>query len=375
MIDIFKTAIFADLHTNAISPREFYNLFMKVAVPKLEEKRPHMIVLAGDTMHKKASFNSEASIYVIKLIRELMKLCDYLRIVVGTKSHDYSQMDNFKYLEDEEGGCDVRIISHVCVEQIEKYKILYVPEEYMTDPDDFYKKFFSQKVDQCFGHGTFSFAGYVSNLIESETPIKEAPTFNHKQFKNVAGAVYFGHIHESISSKDKIFYPGSFTRWHHGEEKPKGWYFNEYNIKEKTFKHEFIENELAPYYITKTFDKLFLNEDKKTDLKIKQILKKKESLNAYKLKIKVKKKEILTNEHFLIIKEFFSNNPKLGVTIEVLNKQEVQIINEEEEQEDSEYSFVTDPDLSTEDIIIQFVEKKHNVSFTKEELSELAYVE
>ena len=68
-----------------------------------------------------------------------------------------------------------------------------------------------------------------------------------------SGLSWFGHLHTRFRHKKRLGYPGSLTRWCHGEEDPKG--FDVLDLTQKKdgswdVKASVVENTLAPEYRT-----------------------------------------------------------------------------------------------------------------------------
>jgi len=202
--------------------------------------------------------NENGSILAIKLVQVLLnqaiKYNFKIRILKGTKTHDFNQLDIFKELEKKYSPM-FRIIETVEEEMLlDNFDVLYLPEEYVEDSDEYYSKYFDlpedTKYDLILFHGTMSFVSYVPN-IESERAVKNATTFNAKK---IASLVYSkaigGHIHTHETYKNKIEYTTSFDRFCFGEEKPKGFIEYFYNPETLDYHTNFIENEDAPKYVT-----------------------------------------------------------------------------------------------------------------------------
>jgi hypothetical protein len=138
---------------------------------------------------------------------------------------------------------------------------LYLPEEHLTDKNTYCKDFFEgvNKYDYVFGHGVIRevMKEAAITLDNKETPNstrKRVPVFNSAELSRICkGLVFFGHYHQMDNIDDKIFSVGSFSRWIHGEDTPKGYFITKCNTKKETYEYEFVENTLADNYITITF--------------------------------------------------------------------------------------------------------------------------
>ena len=259
--DLFVTAFIADIHFGSSDPERLYNELKKNFLNVIKGKRIDLVVLGGDTFHNVISMNNITSRYVLLFMEKLIKLCKkehipHIRIIQGTMSHDNNQLNVFKMYENE-ADVDVKIVLSLSEEELpEGIKILYVPEEYLpaNKQKEYYGEYLTNKksYDMIFGHGAFKESHFTVKNQESEIDMSLAPVFDSKYFvSSCKGPIYFGHIHKKLTIREHIHYPGSFSRFCHGEENPKGWYLSVYDTKSNKYVHEFIVNDLAPRYVTK----------------------------------------------------------------------------------------------------------------------------
>ena len=139
-----KIAILSDVHIGAVPAdilrRELNEEFLKV----IEEEGVDTVVIAGDLIDHKLSFNSEDSKLAIEFVEELSR--NYrVRIIKGTKTHDLNQLSNFSYLE-EKSDTDFKVINVLSTETINGLSVLYLPEEYL---DDYFETYKEQLVKNC----------------------------------------------------------------------------------------------------------------------------------------------------------------------------------------------------------------------------------
>lgn len=252
-----------DLHFGAYKDeKRFYNEIESYFYSKIEELQDSLdvVVISGDIWHRIVSQNEDAGILATKFILKMNSyslLYDFdLIIVKGTSRHDFNQLEPFKKLEITNDKFHIINTAQVLYLQND-ITILIIPEEYVSNPDEYYREYLELdegKYDFIVGHGTFDFAGYAGKLIESEKNMKSAPTFKSKKFKDLAyGCTLFSHIHISME-EDNVFYPGSYSRFAFGEEDCKGYYMVEYDTEILDTELTFIENELAPTYVTVDLD-------------------------------------------------------------------------------------------------------------------------
>ena len=265
--DLFVTAFIADIHFGSSDPERLYNELRANFLNILKGKRIDLVVIGGDTFHNVISMNTITSRYILLFMEKLIKLCKkyripHIRIIQGTMSHDNNQLNVFKMYENDP-DIDFKIILTLTEELLpEGIKVLYVPEEYLllSDQKEYYSKYLLNKkyYDMIFGHGTFSESRFTIKKQESEIDMSSAPVFDSKYFVTACnGPIYFGHIHKKMTIREHIYYPGSFSRFCHGEENKKGWYLSIYNTSTSKYVHEFVVNDLAPRYVTK---QITLNE-------------------------------------------------------------------------------------------------------------------
>lgn len=262
-----------DIHLGAIDLVNFEQEFNDFIFPLIIDEEPDIIVLHGDVFDTRVSLDSEASKMGFMLVSALCHVSEtygcQVRLIRGTITHDYSQLDNFLAYESQYEN--FRIINE-CQEEIleingENVRILYIPEEYPKDYVEYYGKFFYEynedgeavafkDYDVILGHGEIDqFAGYV-NLLESEsfvhtTPLHEAAEFL-AMLEESGGYCAFGHIHVRLAYKRVILSIGSLTRWAQGEEQPKGVYLVTMSRPDEETQWEldiqFKENNFAPLY-------------------------------------------------------------------------------------------------------------------------------
>lgn len=361
--DFGKIITISDIHIGGIPVKqlrkelneEFFNVIQDINDIK-------MIVVCGDTFDHKLSFNSEDSKLAIEFMEKLANLSltknIIIRILRGTKNHDLNQLNNFIYLEKRE-DINFRIINTVTEESIYGFQFLYIPEEYMEDSNEFYKEYFNdKKYHMVFGHGTFNHVGYVNKSQESERPIRNAPLFSYEQMKKITNCCVFGHIHNASVYKDTIFYNGSFSRWHFGEEDDKG--FRIFDLKDNSFKHKFVVNKLARQYVTLHVDSILRDEDISIEERIKKIEKIKNDKSIHKLRIKFNNVNGDDDLETAFVREYFAKNNNDNVIVSVTN---VSKENEKEEEQklQDEYSFVFNKEFEMPKIISMYLEKHDGI--------------
>ena len=301
----------------------------------------------------------------------------YVRIIQGTISHDNNQLNNFRIYENKM-NVSFKIIMNVTEETLpEGIKILYIPEEYMKDPSSYYQDYFDmeKKYDFIFGHGMVKEVAFIAKEQLSENTMSKAPVFDTKELINICkGPIYFGHIHTFTNVKNHLYYPGSFSRFRHGEEEPKGWFLNVYNTKTHKYIHEFVENTLAPEYNTVTVTLNKSNKDNPSEI-ISVI----NNVTSKSDQVRVLLVFTDTDDYSYAIRyisDYYHNISNVKVQIVDMGKEEKML--EERVLFDNtmdEFGFVFDDKMSTFQKIQKFIKVKKGkdipIEVIRDELSEL----
>lgn len=356
-----KIVVLADLHIGAV-PANILRDELEIFFNYLTEVEPEMIVIAGDMLDKKISFNSEDSKLALQFVERLTSYESIIRIIRGTRNHDLNQLNNFIHLE-ERLDLDFRIINRVTEEQIGLHKFLYVPEEYIENQHDYYKQYLLTEYSMVFGHGTFAHVGFVSHSQATEKNMKEAPVFTTDFFK--ANKICFGHIHNPSVYKN-IYYTGSYSRWHFGEEEAKG--FRMFDLE--TNKDYFIENTKARTFVTVDVNKIMHDTKHTIEEKINLINNYKNKKDIDNLRIKFNNTSDTDVLQIEMLKEYFAknNSDDIKISITDLEKQKQQ---EENSKYEQEYSFIFNKEYSMAKTLAMYLEKHDNIKLDEDVIESL----
>lgn len=262
--------IMADLHWGAIDPDEFADEISKLLYPYIEKLdvidgiRLDYIIIAGDLFDTKETFSSQVTKQIIIFLAKLLFLTRYweteIILIEGTRTHDNLQLDTLKVIFD---SCDVyrlKVIDTVTAYNIGDATMLFIPEEYVSDQDAYYEKYFIGDAfyDIIVGHGMIDKIWYSkkpTNGLDELTKHMSAPVFKVKELLNHCSMCYFGHIHQNKSYGDKgrFKYIGPFTRWEFGNDTKVGFYHVTIDTDTHEVSDKYIENELAKWYPTHAF--------------------------------------------------------------------------------------------------------------------------
>lgn len=355
-----KVLCIADIHWGALPAKKLFHELKETFIKELKNKKESidMIVFLGDYFDRKIPLTESHSIMAIKFLNSVCRFCKKyniaIRVIKGTKTHDFNQLDNFKYLESQYSN--FKIINTVTEEKFNDTNILYIPEEYMNDQDKFYEEFLQENkiYDFIFGHGTWDVFAFENQKQESERNIKGSPVLKYNEWEShVTQNIIFGHIHTHNRHK-KLYYVGSYSRWIYGEEKPKGFIY--INSQENSINIEFIENKLADQYNTVSIKEISNNND------IKDIIKDIEKLQENKnknYKIRINKEQLSLND-LNILKEAVGVDSNIKIEYRMNIKDEI--------QPTEEYSFLGN---DIDENIQNYIKEKNKKTIPLETIREL----
>lgn len=201
---------------------------LQIALPdNSETEELDIIYLAGDVFDGLATLPDsdvvEVDFWIASLLRRCKKRGIKLRVLDGTKSHDWYQSLRFETINTiMKLGADVKYIRDLSIEYMEEFNIhvLYVPDEWQPTTDKTLAQVKAllrakglDKVDYAIMHGQFEY---------QLPPHITAQKHNSEAYLSIVRELIFiGHVHLH-SRYDRIIAQGSFDRIAHGEEGPKG---------------------------------------------------------------------------------------------------------------------------------------------------------
>lgn len=331
------------------------NFLNKIVEANKNKETPEVIFLDGDLFHKIIRFTDVSGRLVINFIERLLYLTDKygieLRIIKGTRSHDYNQLNMLRNYE--ATYPNFKIIESVCKEEInlksisKPLKVLYLPEEYPKDMKEFYKDYLDDHYDTIQGHGTIDFVNIPGSNYQSdfESDMKTAPVWDSKLLMDICdGPIIFGHIHNFTKYKEKIFYTSSFTRYSFSDKGDKGFLITAMDIDDRSkFTVERVINEDAPTYVTINID----NEDFDTaEEKVAYINQVKKDYDHVRIQSD-------DPDNVKIIKKIVEHNPDIKVKLKNRKAEETKV--------DEKYKFLLDPNNknSIAENIQQFIKNEY----------------
>jgi hypothetical protein len=316
-----EIVVLSDLHFGPNKNNANIHASLKeVVYPYIVAARPDMIVIAGDDTDERMSLDQIATRYHLQFMNEIVtfatkhrKPCP-VRFISGTEFHQKNQLQAYQYLMCDT-RYDVKIFNKTDAESILGCKILYIPEESVTSKQAYYNDLIYSGVeyDLVFGHGMFDFIGNNGWGGRSERSLKGSPLWSYNDFANcVKGGVFFGHVHKATSHKDLIHYGGSLTRLNQGEEGPKGFLHIYYTHNQRAIV-KFIENPLAPKYITKSFTAIQAQYG--IDTIVQDLIRYVKVNNIYEFRI-MANPDTIDLAKLDVIRNYFSQHPEYRIRVE-----------------------------------------------------------
>ncbi len=261
---IVKGLCISDIHFGVGADERIYNE-LSIVKDYIQKNDLNVIHINGDFFDRKLSFNEPAALLAMQFFYELRELCIKrkikLRIVHGTLGHERHQTDMFKKFESK--YLDMKIYDTVGEEELfPGFKVLYIPEEYPVDADEYYAPYKKKQYQAIMGHGMWDFVA-VQSVIEAgdDTKHESCPVLKVKDWESAIphGFAMFGHIHARHVYKKKFFYPGSFSSWDFTDISDKGFAVYSYDTEKKYYNVKMVNNKLCPTYGTVNVNKLGLD--------------------------------------------------------------------------------------------------------------------
>lgn len=378
----FTGIVIADEHFGVIDADKLYEEHQRIIIDFIKElDNLDVIFIAGDYFDHLLSLNEKSTARAMEFFDELTfwveNLGTKIRIIYGTESHECKQyswlISRAAYI-----NVDIKVINHVQEELIDDIWVLYIPEEYIYNKQEYYKEFFTgeKKYDYIIGHGIIQEmmedAIYHLNKSSKNSNRAKAPIFTSTELsENCKGTVYFGHYHMNKNIHNKVFYVGSFTRWCFGEDEPKGFYYFTKNDDE--YSHKFIENTMADKFITFNYgyeSPIFKSEERmENELhKIEKFINN-DVLSHVRLIMTVPEEYPNAEGLLVSLSERFKNSK--GIKIKVVNGyvSKKQKINKEYlDSVKQKYSFIFDKNMPIAEQAENFIHTKFEIELSSERI-------
>ncbi|MFW6047397.1 MAG: hypothetical protein ACOCP4_06415 [Candidatus Woesearchaeota archaeon] len=352
--NIVSIVVIADIHLGILDPiYQWENLkenFLKYCI----KNKPDIVVIDGDIMDERVSVNNTIASIFHMFIDELIKLDTTILIVEGTKTHDDNQINVFSHRVNDK----FRIYKTVTNDYVHGMSILLIPEEYMTNPEDYYKDYLKKEYDFCFGHGMANHIAYVNKKKPIFRKLTSPMWDDERDFKNIIkGRTVFGHVH-THSKNGKFHYVGSFGRYNHGEEEPKGFMHYKYDkSKKQIVSEQFIENTNAKVFKTVVESDLPENRD--------ELMVKLKELSDISFKLRIRLDRDIDELRMSDIMSFCKK--KLNVSVDRLFERKKKKQNSNIDMLDGSKKVENKyENMDMIDATIEFILEKHSIKMKKE---------
>lgn len=239
-------AFIADIHLGTKLPKIDYlqslDLFLE-SIKKHEEPCDAIMVL-GDLFDHRLTID-EAKFATLFLLNLVDNHCGSngrtnapVRIIHGTYSHDYHQMEIFLPMLQRMDNVDVQYFDHATAGKLPNgMSVLYLPQEYGNID---YTEALSNQYDVIVGHGP------IASSIKSPCPASRNDiVLPVETLGEISKICVFGHYHEYTDFGNNVYYEGSMLRCRYGEPIPKVFLFCDNNFKVTT-----VQNLYAVEYVT-----------------------------------------------------------------------------------------------------------------------------
>lgn len=255
-------------------------------VQNVIDKRPLITIISGDYFDGRVNADEDIYHYAIQNLIKLTQYTKYLVVIEGTFSHDYNTLDILSTYR--EFIPNLFLIKKKELLLLDGLRIMCLPEEYPSNPNEYYDDIFKEKYDFVFGHGDIE--GALLHSGADNTMLKGFK-FNKKALSELGKYVVFGHFHKHQFLLPNLLYTGSLGRFKFGEEEEKGFI----EITSIFDESPSLTFNLSP---TISMDTLEVSEDLDIDEMLKQY-----SLND-ELKIKIPKVEGIKQELLAKLEEY-----------------------------------------------------------------------
>jgi len=353
--EVFMEAHIADLHFGVVDPLKEYQILSDQFLSHLREMNVLDIVsIDGDVFDRKLMANSDAVMYAMMFIRDLVDICIQknatLIILNGTSSHDADQLKLFTPFMG--AGVDLRLVLNTQFLFVKGKKILCITEEYGKGYD-YYKRFLydSGLYDACYMHGTF-----VGSIIGKNKPDLDSarePVFCMNDFALCRGPIISGHVHVHNIYKKDFYYCGSPLRWRHGEEEPKGYLVLLHNLATRQY---MVHMEEIESFVYKTIN---LDDMLKTDPRyMVDYINNLKAQGVDNIRVRFTVEDL---DKIAILKTVFANRKDIKIETN-FEKHRIQKQLEEMNMNYDKYSYLFD-NSTAEDKLVQFINSKEGISY------------
>lgn len=366
-----------DLHFGIADTERELKELREHFLPFLKENEIDVVFLGGDYFDHKLELGHPFSILALTFFREFIEICAEkniaIRCIEGTQSHDRFQPRILENCIPDNLKIDYKYIETVGTENAFGMNILYVPEEYPLNIEEYYGEYKKGKYDLIVMHGTWDFIGFGGEEVNQNNDVNSCPIFIYNEWKDALehGLAICGHIHGRHGFKtqngDKIIYPGSFTAWSFDQISPRGFLYGTFDsdrptVKTGRFTYKFINNPSSPTYANLDIRSLDLDLDNIDVSVLKDKIKEQADKVDY-LKVNL---DALSADKIMILKGVYSENKNIKIDNKPKKKKvEVKSSNY------SQYAYILDDKLTVPETIQKYLKEEKNIDLDKTTIEDI----
>lgn len=370
-----------DLHfgiKDTVREREELNLFLNFISNK--DNPIDLIIFGGDYFDHKLTFYYDYnlttkdyfSLIGLEFFNKVVSIAKErnikIRMIEGTFSHDNFQPRFFKYCIPEENGktlIDYNFYETVSEENVCGLNILYIPEEYPLNHEEYYAPFKEKQYDLIVSHGTWDFINFGGMIENDRNDIHTAPVLKYDEWSKALehGICVSGHIHGRYVFKNKngvkIIYPGAFTAWSFDQISKRGFVYLTFDTDTKDISYKFIDNEQSPKYANLDIKDIGLDLEKCSVDDIKEkIQEQKEKVNFLKINL-----DALPLEKKDIFKNYYKNDSFIKTEV---TPEKILLTESTDSNKFDKYNYIIKGEMPKEKVIQKFIKDEYNEDINEE---------
>ena len=344
----------SDLHFGTVNPKVEYEILKEQFIDKIiTMPRIDIISINGDLFDHKVLSNSDAVLYASLFVDDLCKIARQfgatLILIDGTPSHECGQLKLFyHYLNDP--TLDIRIITNIQFVYTHGATILCIPELHGVEESVYQQYLYQNYCDQVFGHMTYNGAVFGNNVGTGRL-------FNIEDFLRCRGPIISGHVHKPGCFDKHFYYCGSPLRYKFGEEEPKGFLIVVMDLDNQRYYTNF-EEIVSFRYDTIDLDDIISNDPKKV-IEYIDNLKTTQGIDHLKIRFKY----VVNGSDKTIISNYYRNRNDVKLEFFDIEEEAAKKLEQEQQEQATKYSFITDNKLSEYDKFVQYVNIQEGYDF------------
>lgn len=351
---IVKGLCISDLHFGLPASERIYNELQAVK-DYVNKNKLNVIFINGDYFDRKLSFNEPAALLAMQFFYDLRELClkkkIKLRVLHGTLSHERNQIEMFNKFASP--YLDMKIINTLSEEEIYPgFNVLYVPEEYPLNADEYYKEARSKEYSAMMMHCMWDFIAIDSMLEQANrTDIQTSPIFVYDEWKQCLkhGFAACGHIHSRHIYKKKIFYPGSYSSWDFTDISERGFLTFSYDTDKKYYSVALVNNTQCPTFGTVDIKDMGLNLEECSIEDIQQAIQPlAEQYDYFRVNI-----DTMPLDKLELMKRVYKDNPNIKLKIESKKS----IVETEKTDIYAKYEYIFKNTMPVEEVVHKFIKE------------------